>query len=112
MRDAANQPKARMGKAIEVLGQVHGKAWDIIPQLDKYPSGSSKSSRLRADRLGMSAKTAVGFCGNLFGVTEEENAVRERELMAFSEYSATISEYLYADSFHKAIGYLDDIRYG
>jgi len=78
-------PKARVEKAIEVLGKVHGKAWDIIPQLDKYPSGSSRSSRLRADRLGLSATTAVGFCGNLFGVTEEENAVRERELMAFSK---------------------------
>jgi len=85
VKNAAGKPKARMNKAIEVLGKVHGKAWDIVPQLEKYPSGSSKSNRLRADRLGMSAKTAEGFCGNLFGVTEDENAVRERELMAFSK---------------------------
>lgn len=77
--------KLRIDRAVEVLGHVQGKAWDIIPQLDKYPSSSSQSSRLRSDRLGMSAKTATGFCGNLFGVTEEENAVRERELMAFSK---------------------------
>lgn len=76
------------------MSTVNGKAWELVPQVSQYPAGPLGSGRLSADRLGMTQSTATGFCGNVFGVTEDENPVRERELIKFT------------------INYLDDIRYG
>ncbi|KAG9245813.1 hypothetical protein BJ878DRAFT_499752 [Calycina marina] len=98
-KSAHNGKVAQANDIVQWVHRINSAAEMAKPHLDGIGAAPANSIRSQQNRLGLSQTTAKGMCGNLFGVTEDDNMMKMEELSAFIIQYIDDARYEIADAF-------------